>query len=94
MNGVGAYNRESQPLPVLRLRETAMRLDLLRKHRGMLLATPPGRALRGDPSALWWHLAQALPPRAATRSETHASLLLPVAVSAQVPGDLYEFVAR
>ena len=33
-----------------------MRLGLLRKYRGMLLATLRGRKLRDDPLGLWWHL--------------------------------------
>ena len=57
----GKLNRESRTLPLLDLRESAMRLGLLRKSRGMLLATPRGRELRGDPVGLWWHLARQLP---------------------------------
>lgn len=47
----GKFNRESQTLPVLDLRESAMRLGLLRKYKGTLLATSHGRKLRGDPVA-------------------------------------------
>jgi hypothetical protein len=35
-----------QALPVLHLRETATKMDLLRKHRGMLQLTAAGRKLR------------------------------------------------
>src|SRR5215468_4862485 len=42
----GKHNREVQTQPVLELRESAMHLGLLRKYRGMLLATPRGRKLR------------------------------------------------
>ena len=49
-----------------------MRLGLLRRYRGMLLATPRGRKLRGDPVGLWWHLAEQLPPTKAARHVTHA----------------------
>jgi hypothetical protein len=38
----GKLNRESQTLPVLDLRESAMRLGLLRKYKGTLQATPRG----------------------------------------------------
>jgi hypothetical protein len=58
---IGKHNREAQTLSVLKLRESAMRLGLLRKYRDMLLATPRGRKLRGDPPA-WWHLAGHVPP--------------------------------
>ena len=43
---IGKGNREVQTAPVLHLRESATRMGLLRKHRGMLLATSRGRALR------------------------------------------------
>lgn len=42
---IGKGNREVQTAPVLHLRETATKMGLLRKHRGMLLATSRGRAL-------------------------------------------------
>jgi hypothetical protein len=92
----GKFNRESQTLPVLDLRESTMRLGLLRKYKGMLLATPRGRTLRDDPIALWWHLAGHLPPGKLPRPETHASLLLlaAVAIGAQAGPDPLEWVAR
>jgi hypothetical protein len=93
---IGKYNRESQTLPVLELRESAMRLGLLRKYKGTLLATPRGRNLRDDPVALWWHIAEQLPPAKLTRPQTHASLLLlaAVAVGSQAGADPLEYVAR
>ena len=66
---IGKSNREVQTAPVLHLRESATRMGLLRKHRGMLLTTSRGRALRDDPAALWWHLAERMPPRSAERCE-------------------------
>jgi hypothetical protein len=54
---IGSHNREVQTLPVMEFRESALRLGLLRKDKGLLLATPCGRELRDDPSAVWWHLA-------------------------------------
>ena len=44
----GKFNREAQPLPVLDLRVSAMRLGPLGKYKGTLLATPRGRNLRAD----------------------------------------------
>jgi hypothetical protein len=73
---IGKHNREVQTRPVLELRESAMRLGLLRRYRGMLLATPRGRKLRDDPLGLWWYLAGQLPPAKIARPVTHAGLLL------------------
>lgn len=78
----GKFNRESQTLPLLRLRESTMRLGLLRKYKGALVVTPRARHLRDDPIALWWHLAEHLPPPKLTTPETHASLLLLAATAA------------
>jgi hypothetical protein len=61
---IGKGNRESQTLPVLDLRESAQKVGLLRKHRGKLLLTAQGRAMRSDPVALWSLLAGKTPPRA------------------------------
>jgi hypothetical protein len=81
---------------VLDLRESAMRLGLLRKYRGMLLATPRGRELRGNPVGLWWYLAERLPPPKIARHMTHAGLLLLAAVAAgpAAGDDPLEYVAR
>jgi hypothetical protein len=87
-------NRESQTLPVLHLRETATKMGLLRKHRGMLLLTAAGRRLRTDPVSLWWHLAERMPPRSADRCETQAGLIWLLAVATQWPGDPAEIIAR
>jgi hypothetical protein len=70
-----------------------MRLGLLRKYRGRLLATARGRELGGDPVALWWHLARSVPPRAADAPHRHAGLLLLAAVAGQIEGDPHEYVA-
>ncbi|WP_433714010.1 hypothetical protein ACQP2U_07525 [Nocardia sp. CA-084685] len=42
--------REDQPYPVLSLRESAQALGLLRKHRGQLLPTTKGRAIKKIPT--------------------------------------------
>jgi hypothetical protein len=91
---IGKFNREVQTLPVLHLRESATKMGLLRKYRGMLLATSRGRALRGDPAGLWWHLAERMPPRSTDRCETQAGLLLLAAVAARVAGDVDAVLAR
>lgn len=58
---IGAGNREDLTVPVLELREGALRLGLLRKYKGRLVPTSPGRTLAGDPVGLWWYLAGRLP---------------------------------
>jgi len=91
---IGKGNRETQTLPVLHLRETATKMGLLRKRRGMLLLTTIGRKLSTDPVSLWWHLAERMPSRSADRCETQAGLIWLLAVAAQRPGDPAEIVAR
>jgi hypothetical protein len=90
---VGSYNRESQTLPVLEFRESAVRLGLLRKYRGWLLPTVRGHKLREDPVALWWHLARSVPPRAADAPRRQAGLLLLAAVAGQIEDNPHEYVA-
>ena len=82
---MGKGNREVQTLPVLHLRETATKMGLLRKNRGMLLLTARGRKLRSDPVALWWHLAERMPVKSADHCETQAGLIWLLAVAAQAP---------
>lgn len=91
---IGKGNREIQTVPVLHLRETASKMGLLRKHRGVLQATSRGRALRGDPAGLWWHLAERMPPRSADRCEVQAGLLLLAAVAAEAHGGADAVLAR
>jgi hypothetical protein len=91
---IGKGNREVQTLPVLHLRESATKMGLLRKHRGMLLATSRGRSLRDDPVGLWWQLAERMPLRSADRCETQAGLLLLTVIAASVSDDLDAVVAR
>jgi hypothetical protein len=91
---IGKGNREVQTLPVLVLRETAQRLGLLRKHSGTLLLTPRGRAVRGDPVALWWHLAERMPSGSTGTCESQAGLLLLVLMAAEATDDLDATIAR
>ena len=58
---VGTGTREDSTLPVLALRESATSLGLLRKSRGMLLATKAGQQLADDPRGLLRHIASRLP---------------------------------
>ena len=90
---IGKGNRESQPLPVLDLRESAQQAGLLRKHRGKLLLTAQGRAMRCDPVALWWLLAEKTPPRSTDACQTQAGLIVLVATAAQITDDLNAIVA-
>jgi hypothetical protein len=78
---IGKANREDQTYPIWELRELARRMGLLRKHRGVLLRTVAGHRLTDDPSGLWWHLAEHLPP-ARTEVERLAGVLFLLAVAA------------
>ncbi len=91
---IGRGNRENQTLPVLHLRETATRLSLLRKRRGMLLLTAQARRLRGDPVALWWHLAERMPLTSRDEGETQAGLILLTALAAEAEADPDAITAR
>jgi hypothetical protein len=57
---IGKRNREDLTEPVRRLRASAQRLGLLRVHRGRLLVTKAGAALRNDPVLLWRHVTERL----------------------------------
>jgi hypothetical protein len=81
---IGKGNRENLTYPVLHLRLSAQRIGLLRKDRGRLRTTAKGRALRGDPVGLWWHLAQRLPVRSNDACAYQASLLYLAAVAAGI----------
>jgi len=91
---IGKGNREDQTYPVLHLRESAQRAGLLRKHRGRLLVTARGKALRSDPAGLWWHLAERTPVASADRSVRDAGLLYLAAVAAEVTEDVDALVAE
>jgi hypothetical protein len=90
---IGKGNRESQTLPVLDLRESAQKAGLLRKHRGKLLLTAQGRAMRCDPVALWWLLAGKTPPRSTDACQIQAGLIVLIATAAQFTGELNAIVA-
>ena len=91
---IGKGNRENQTLPVLHLRESATSMGLLRKRNGILLLTSQARALRNDPSALWRHLAQRMPPASRDQCETEAGLILLTVIAARAEGDPDITIAR
>lgn len=91
---IGQGNREADTLPVLELRESAQKLGLLRKYKGELLQTARGRALRNDPVALWWHLAERMPVPSADPFESQASLLFLVAIAGRTADDIGATVAH
>jgi hypothetical protein len=91
---IGKGNRENQTLPVLHLRESAADMGLLRKRHGTLLLTSHARKLRGDPVALWWHLAARMPPKSPDPCETQAGLILLLALAAEAAEDPDVITAR
>ena len=82
----GKGNREIQTMPVLHLRESAQAMGLLRKYRGTLLLTKRGREVRDDPLALWWYLAERMPPASKDACETQAGLILLTTLAARSTG--------
>ncbi|HTX84429.1 MAG TPA: hypothetical protein VME44_19755 [Streptosporangiaceae bacterium] len=91
---IGKGNRENQTLPVLHLRESASAMGLLRKRHGTLLLSSPARKLRGDPVALWWHLAKRMPPTSRDTCEAQAGLILLLALAAETADDPDVITAR
>lgn len=91
---IGKGNRENQTLPVLHLRESATNMGLLYKRRGMLRLTRRACELRADPVALWWHLAERMPPKSPDPCERQAGLILLAALAAEASGDPDLIIAR
>jgi hypothetical protein len=91
---IGKGNRENQSLPVLHLRESAARMGLLRKRHGTLLLTLHARRLRTDPVALWWHLAERMPPKSSDPCEAQAGIILLLALAAEAAEDPDVITAR
>jgi hypothetical protein len=89
----GQGNREADTRPVLRLRETAQKLGMLRKSRGDLLLTARGRAVADDPVALWWHLAGRMPIRFSHELASQAGLLYLLVIAAGRGDDVMATVA-
>ena len=90
----GKGNRESQTLPILHLRQSALAMGLLRKRKGMLLLTAQARAVRGDATALWRYLAERMPPASRDQCETQAGLLLLIVIAAGAGTDPDAIIAR
>jgi len=86
--------RENQVRPVRLLRESAQAMGLLQKQRGRLVRTARGAALRSDPAALWWHLAEGMPLRPAVAWQAEPGLILLLCVAARRPGALPLTIAR
>lgn len=91
---IGKGNREVQTMPVLSLRETSQMLGLVRKYKGALVLTPRGRAVRQDPLALWWHLAEHLPSTKSEPYKTQAGLIVLVLLAARSTAGVNPVVAR
>lgn len=79
---IGKANREVQTVPVLKLRESAQELGLIRKFKGRLVLTAAGKRLLDDPVGLWLFLARSLPHRHRHEAELDAALLLLLEVAA------------
>ncbi len=60
----------------------------------MLLLTSRARVLRADPVALWWHLAERMPPKSPDQCESQAGLILLAALAAQAADEPDVIVAR
>jgi hypothetical protein len=73
---IGKANREDQTLPVLRLRESAQHLGLIRKIKGRIVLTSATKRVLDDPMQLWLFLAQAIAHRHRHDSQRDAPLLL------------------
>ena len=85
---IGKRNREDLTEPVRRLRTSAQRLGLLRVHRGRLLVTRAGTALRDDPVLLWRHVAERLVGTSKDAfARTATALLVLAAAGGRVDGD-------
>jgi hypothetical protein len=62
-------------------------MGLLRKHRGTLVLTKRGREVHNDPLALWWQLAERMPPASKDTCETQAGLILLATLAAPSTDD-------
>lgn len=91
---IGKGNRESLTYPVLGLRESAQWIGLIRKHRGRLLLTARGRALRDDPLGLWWHIAERTPLGSNDQVAYQADLLHLATVAAGITEEHENIVAE
>lgn len=79
----GKGRRESDVGPLLYLRESMQELGLVRKNKGMLVATRRGRQLADDPVGLWNFLAETAPAEPSDAVEQQACTLLLLSIAAQ-----------
>lgn len=93
---IGKGNREDLTMPVLEHREKMMAMKLLHRRKGVLLPTPLGRRLTGDPAGLWDYLAQSCLDRAdeAEARATEFFLLTLASGTAKTHNDYGSAVAK
>ncbi|NJC21590.1 hypothetical protein BJ994_000666 [Arthrobacter pigmenti] len=81
----GKFNRESQTLPVLDLREQVQEWKLLRKYKGKLVRTPLGRKLVDNDAALWDYLATSIARPGRDAAELVNAVVVPWLVGHEPP---------
>lgn len=87
---MGKANREEHTFPVLQLRQSAIAMGLVRKHKGRLVLTKAGRGLTGRPQALWSQVVAKLP--LGRDFERHAGVVALLVLAAGEP--LYDSIRR
>jgi len=80
-NWFGKMNREDQTGPALALRESAMRLGLVRQRKGRLVIARDARGLAGEPIALLEEIARRLPNSYGYELLDSSCLLLMISLS-------------
>jgi hypothetical protein len=90
---IGKMNREDQTFPVHRLRSAARAVGLVSVRRGVLAPSAAARRHRGDPRALWRHIASRLPP-GRTDFDRQAGWITLAVVAAGTEHDLWDDVIR
>ncbi len=79
---IGKANREDLTTPILRLRENARQLGLIRKLKGKLVLSAAVKPLLDRPVDLWLFIARSLAVRHRHDSEQDAALLLLLEIAA------------
>ncbi|MDR0284102.1 MAG: hypothetical protein LBI33_04330 [Propionibacteriaceae bacterium] len=82
---IGKHNREDLTPPVADFRQALHDLSLIRKSKGRLLLTPAGRQCRGNPAALWDHLATRVLPAPGTFEREVITLELTLLLAGHQP---------
>lgn len=91
---IGKHNREDTTLPVLNLRESAQALGLIRKYKGRLQLTRASKAVRGDPSKVFWHIAKTLPFTSKNEAEQQCGIAFLLAMAADQHAHTPQFAAE